>query len=124
MEYLEALLHPERLTQCLADGFVAHDLPPGVSLVEFRETVMRATPDQQSEVLHLSVDGDLVWGHVRVWGTHTGPLRGVPPTGKPITFEAFDVVRFDESGKAAERWAAVDYLSIYRQMGVTQIPAP
>jgi hypothetical protein len=47
----------------------------------------------------------------------------MPPTGKPITFEAFDAVRFDQAGKVAEPWALADGLSIFRQMGLTQIPA-
>jgi predicted ester cyclase len=123
LEYQQALLEPELLPRCLADGFIAHDLPPGLRLFEFRQMVMRAAPDQRPEILHMTVDGDMVWGHLRVSGTHTGPFRGVPPTGKPITFEAFDVVRFDQAGKVAERWALVDWLSIFRQMGSTQIPA-
>src|SRR5690348_4077220 len=104
LDYQEALLKPERLPQWLADGFVAHDLPPGPRLVEFRQMVMTAAPDQRPEVLQLTIDGNIVWGHLRVSGTHSGPFRGVPPTGKPINFEAFDVVRFDEEGKIAERW--------------------
>jgi predicted ester cyclase len=122
LDYQQALLKPELLPGCLADGFIAHDLPPGMSLLDFRQSVMRATPDQRAEVLHLSIDGDRVWGHLRVSDTHSGPFRDVPPTGKRITFEAFDVVRFDQAGKVAERWALVDWLSIFRQLGVTQLP--
>jgi hypothetical protein len=43
----------------------------------------------------------------RDYASFPGPFRGVPPTGKPITFEAFDVVRFDEVGKIAERWGSL-----------------
>jgi len=122
LEYQQALLEPERLPHYLAEGFIAHDLPPGVNLVDFRQTIMRAAPDERAEVLHLTIDGDLVWGHLRVAGTHTGPFRDVPPTGKPISFEAFDVVRFDAAGKLVERWALIDWLAIFRQIGLTEVP--
>ena len=42
--------------------------------------------------------------------------------GKVITVEIFDYVRFDDDGKIAERWTLVDWVGVYRQMGVTEIP--
>jgi len=122
MAYLDALLHPEGLLPLLADGFVAHDLPPGASLPDYRRKAMEALPDSEIEVLHLAVDGDLVAAHLRLRGTHRGVLRGVPPTGRALSAELFDLVRFDEEGKVAERWGLLDWDALYRQMGLTALP--
>ncbi|MDQ6669169.1 MAG: ester cyclase [Chloroflexota bacterium] len=122
LQYQQALFHPDTLMEFLAEGFVAHDLPPGASLPGWRKQVMNVFPDQQSEVLHMTAEGALVSGHLRVSGTHRAAFRGIPPTGKIISFELFDVARFDDDGKIAERWALVDWMSVYRQMGITEIP--
>lgn len=45
MEFEDALLHPEKLPALLADDFVAHDLPPGMSLPQFRAIANAAMPD-------------------------------------------------------------------------------
>jgi predicted ester cyclase len=122
LEYLDALLHPDKLPPLLADDFVAHDLPPGVTLLDFRKMAMSVFPDQQLTALHLIAEGDLVAAHLRSTGTHRGVFRGIAPTGKVITVEIFDYVRFDDDGKIAERWTLVDWVGVYRQMGVTEIP--
>jgi len=111
LAYLDALLHPDALPPLLADGFVAHDLPPGAAL-----------PDTEVDVLHLAADGDLVAAHLRLRGTHRGVLRGIPPTGRALSAELFDLVRFDGDGKVAERWGLLDWDALYQQMGVTALP--
>lgn len=122
LAYLDALLHPDALPPLLADGFVAHDLPPGVSLPDFRRRALAALPDTEVDVLHLAADGDLVAAHLRLRGTHRGVLRGIPPTGRALSAELFDLVRFDGDGKVAERWGLLDWDALYRQMGVTALP--
>jgi predicted ester cyclase len=92
LDYLDALLHPDQLSAVLVDGFAAHDLPPGMTLLEFRKMVMNVFPDQEFEVMHLIAEGDLVSSHLRAKGTHRGAFRGIPPTGKALTFDIFDLV--------------------------------
>ena len=121
MEFEDALRHPEELPAFLADDFVAHDLPPGMSLMQFRTISNAALPDQKIEVLRLIAEGDLVSAHLNVIGTHTGVFRGIQPTGKKISFEIFEFVRM-ENGKIAERWGLVDWINVYKQLGVTQLP--
>ena len=122
LEYLNALHYPEKVPPLLAEGFVAHDLPPGMTLLEFRKLVMNAFPDQELTALHLIAEGDLVAAHLRAKQTHRGVFRGIAPTGRVLTFEIFDYVRFDDAGKIAERWTLADWVGLYRQMGVTEIP--
>jgi predicted ester cyclase len=122
MEYEDALLHPDNLPEVLADGFVAHDLPPGMTLLEFRKMVMHIIPDEEVEVLQLIAEGNLVSCHSIGRGTHQGVFMGIPPSGKVLTFDIFEIVRFDENGKIVERWGMIDWVGLYRQMGVTHIP--
>lgn len=122
LAYLDALLHPDKLPPLLADGFVGHDLPPGVSLPDFHRSAMEALPDEEIEVLHLVVDGDLVAAHLRLTATHRGVFRGIPPTGRVLSAELFDLVRFDDWGKLAERWGLLDWDTLYRQMDIAELP--
>lgn len=122
MAYLDALLHPEKFPEVIADNFLAHDLPAWMTLLAFRKRVLKTLTGQDFEVLHLVAEGNLVFAQLRAKGTHEGEFSGIAPTGKLITFEIFDIVRFDDDGKAAERWSLVDWVSFYRQIGMTEIP--
>lgn len=129
LRYLDALTAPDgdALRALLAPDFVAHDLPPGLrdagpeGLIRFRAMANAAVPDQKVEPLHMISTGDLVAAHMRVTGTHQGAFRGIAPTGRAITWEVFEFARIDGS-KIAERWALVEWVKIYQQMGVTEIP--
>jgi predicted ester cyclase len=121
MEFEDALLHPEKLSALITPDYVAHDLPPGMSLPQFRAIANAALPDTEFEVVHLIAEGNLVSAHLRVTGTHQGVFRGIQPTGKKISFEIFEFVRV-ENGKMAEQWVLVDWLKVYQQLGVTAIP--
>lgn len=120
--FQEALLKPDKLPNLLADNFVAHDLPPGMNLIDFRKMVMSAIPDEHAEFLHVIAEGDIVSGHYMAKGTNQGDFMGNPPTGKAVAFEVFEMVRFTGDGKAAERWALIDFVGLLRQLGVTQLP--
>jgi predicted ester cyclase len=50
-------------------------------------------------------------------GTQRGEFRGVPPTGKYMTYVGIMILRFVEK-KAVDYWAVSDALGIYRQLGV------
>jgi predicted ester cyclase len=52
--------------------------------------------------------------------THQGEYRGVPATGKSVTYNEIFVVRFAGS-RIAEIWGVVDVLSQMKQLGL--IPA-
>jgi predicted ester cyclase len=78
------------------------------------------------EGCNLTVDDEIAEGDkvVHRWtlrGKNTGPLFGIPPTGKDIAFTGTTIARI-ENGKIMERWANVDELSLLRQLGV--VPPP
>ena len=68
-----------------------------------------AQPDQTMTILGQAADGDTVYTHWILAGTHTaGDLMGHPPTGKPTRLEAVtvDVVR---DGQIVEHNAVGDF---------------
>ena len=53
--------------------------------------------------------------------THTGPLQGMPATGKTVKVTGVNVARFAE-GKIVESWFNFDMLTLLQQVGA--IPTP
>jgi predicted SnoaL-like aldol condensation-catalyzing enzyme len=82
-----------------------------------------AFPDLTCEMTHLVADGDLVWGHFRARGTHTGPFLGVPPTGKSMAIDVIDICRF-EDGRIVEHWGVPDRFHQLAQLGLLPRPVP
>ncbi len=74
-----------------------------------------------SEV-HMSVEdmfgeGDKVAHRWVTKSTHSGPLAGVPPTGKRLTWTGMSIYRFAD-GKIAELWMNQDHLGVVQQLGL------
>ncbi len=65
--------------------------------------------------------GEKVAARFRITGTHSGPLMGIPATGKPISVLATGIFRVVD-GKLAENWVNFDALSLMQQIGA--VPAP
>lgn len=77
---------------------------------------------------HLSVDdivasGDLVAARMTNSGTHTGDLFGIPPTGKPVSFEEIAVAKISD-GRMLASWFQSDQMSMMQQLGLAPGPAP
>ncbi|MBI4233560.1 MAG: ester cyclase [Chloroflexi bacterium] len=75
---------------------------------------------------HTTVDDLVAEGDKVVWrwtfrATHTGPLMGIPATGRQITMTGIVVDRV-VGGKIVERWDVSDVMGLMQQLGV--IPAP
>ncbi len=108
-------------------NFVDHEPPPagfksGIEGVKQIITALRAGfPDMQVAVNDVVSHGDKVWSRATMTGTHKGSFMNIPPTGKRVSFEAMDIVRFS-GGKAIEHWGVADNLGLLTQLGA--IPAP
>jgi predicted ester cyclase len=61
----------------------------------------RAFPDLQGAIEDVVAQDDKVAVRMTYQGTQTGPFLSMPPTGKPVAFEGFDIVRVVD-GKIAE----------------------
>ena len=82
--------------------------------------LLRGLPDLHVAVEDVIAEGDKVVSRNTVTGTHQGEYRGLPPTGKSITYDEIFIFRF-ANGRIAEIWGVVDLFSQMKQLGV--IPA-
>jgi predicted ester cyclase len=85
-------------------------------------TMLRtAFPDLHFAIEDLIAEGDTVAGRLTMNGTHTGPLMGMPPTGRAVRQAHMHFVRFRD-GKAIEHWGVRDDMGMMRQMGLMPEP--
>ena len=117
-----------RIVDELTDrNFVEHEpLPPGLKpgIEGLKQLIMglrAGFPDLQVMINDLVSHGDKVWARATFTGTHKGSFMNVPPTGKRVAFEAFDLVRYS-GGKTVEHWGITDNMGLLTQIGA--IPAP
>src|SRR4051794_11312545 len=82
----------------------------------FAET-RRAFPDQRNELIELHYADDAVIVELDVLGTHLGPLRALPPTGRAFRCRGCAHFVFEDDRLVCER-AYFDQLTIMRQLGL------
>ena len=80
-----------------------------------------AFPDFKATIDDMLADGDRVATRMTWTGTHQGEFMGIPPTGKRISIQVIDFVRFAD-GRFAEHWGLMDNMGMMQQLGA--IPAP
>ena len=112
--------------ELFAPDFIEHELPPGVpqgreGTKQLFSLLHSAFPDIRAEIKQVVAQDDKVVCYQTWRGTQTGSFIGIPPTGKQVAFEVFDMVRVAD-GKVAEHWGLLDQLSLMQQLGV--IPTP
>jgi predicted ester cyclase len=109
------------------DDYIAH--VPGVpgshdGPVAFKRVIgmwRSAFSDIHMTIEDLVAEGDLVANRFTTRGTHSGPLFGLPPTGKPFVVHGQEMHRV-EGGKVAETWVGDDVPSILVQLGFVELP--
>ena len=91
----------------------------------FKEVVAMwraAVPDVRCTVENWFESGDMAAWNVRVTGTHTGEMMGIPATGRSFEYVTPNIARFAD-GKAAEHWADQGMFQFLTQIGVLPQPA-
>ena len=63
--------------------------------------LLTSVPDLQIEVLRRHVAGDTIVVEVTVRGTHLGPWRGLPATGRRVEFPLCGIFEFDGGDRIA-----------------------
>jgi predicted ester cyclase len=76
-----------------------------------------AFPDLLFTIEDIVAEGDRVTTRGTLSGTNTGPLDGLPPTGRPVRVPYTDVLRLGDGG-FVEHWVQLDQLGLLRQLGV------
>ncbi|HEX5949766.1 MAG TPA: ester cyclase, partial [Actinomycetota bacterium] len=109
---LEEVLNHGRLDlieDLVAEDAVEHEALP-ISTGEMRSdlrawlTELRsAFPDYHVQIEDVVAEGEKVVIRERITGTNLGALLGMPPTGRSISIDGFDMVRV-HGGRIVEHW--------------------
>ena len=67
----------------------------------YYEDLLTSLPDLHIDITHCMAAEDGVALEVRISGTHLGSWRGLPPTGRPVTFPLCGIYTFDDQGRLA-----------------------
>jgi steroid delta-isomerase-like uncharacterized protein len=109
---LETFEHPRYEIVPTGDVF---DGPEEVS--RYFEETRTAFPDQRNELIALHHADDAVIAEFTLRGTHRGPLRGIPATGKEFECRCVSFFLFEEDRLVCER-AYFDSATILGQLGL------
>lgn len=83
--------------------------------------VVTSIPDLYAAQQDIFGQGNEVVVRLVVSGTQTGPLLGIPATGRHVQWDATDLYRLDH-GKIAEEWAAEDFTAFLADTGTYKAP--
>ena len=115
----------DRFPEFLTPGFVMH-MPRGDvagidALRQVAEAGLAASADRRTNLETLVGEGDMVVSRYTSEGTHTGDFQGIAATGRRLSLQGFELVRF-EGSRIAEVWGVRDELGLMQQLGA--IPGP
>lgn len=98
-------------------GAAGEEIRGREAVVEMIGGYLTAFPDMTVTVEDIFGEGDRVFSRVRVTGTNTGELMGMPATGKPVDIRwMFNASRIAD-GKVAEEWEIFDRMDMMTQLG-------
>jgi predicted ester cyclase len=115
------------ISDFIATVFNKHDLEALTSFVANERLLASATglvrgnPDLVLNVQHMIAEDDLVAVRIAGSGTHTGPWRGLSPSGKSWQATCNAQYRL-ANGKIVDFWVNWDWLSIMQQLGAVTGP--
>jgi steroid delta-isomerase-like uncharacterized protein len=113
---LETFDHPRY--ELIPTGEV-HDGPEEVQ--GYFDETRRAFPDQRNELLALHHADDAVLVEAVIRGTHKGPLRSLPPTGREYELPILAIFMFNGDKLTCER-VYFDQATVLRQLGIARDP--
>lgn len=88
----------------------------------YYEQLMAALPDLEIKVRQQHVTDDNVLLEVLICGTHLGPWRGLPATGRRVEVPLCAVYTFDDADRLAGERVYYDRATVLRQLGVFREP--
>jgi steroid delta-isomerase-like uncharacterized protein len=114
--------HLDALDELLTPDYLNHNPstpnpPRGPGGLKPIVAAMRdAVPDLHYHILDMVVAADKVAVFVHVTGTQTGPLFGLPATGKRIDVRQMQI-EWLKDGRIWQHWRITDELTLLRQIG-------
>jgi predicted ester cyclase len=112
----------DAIDEVVSAEFLEHEPGPGLDLgragLKQIITILRASfPDLQATIEDVVGSGEKMCFRVTFRGTNHGEMMGFPPTGRTATWQAVDIVRFDDDGTLLEHWGTLDRLGVLEQLG-------
>lgn len=117
----------DRLDRIYAEDVVVHDCsaPEDIrglaSLKAFYQASHTGFPDFRIRIDEVYPAGDRVVFHWCIDATHTGDLRGLPPTGRAVRFSGVAIDRL-EGDLVVEEWVYFNLLDLMQQLGMRVVP--
>src|SRR5204862_8114838 len=108
--------HPRSELIATGDGFDGE-----AEVAHYSEETRTAFPDQRNELIALHHSDDAVVVEANLYGTHLGPYRGLPPTGRKFEMRFCALFLFDEADLICER-VYFDAGTVLRQLGIAHDP--
>ena len=90
-------------------------------MARYFEETRTAFPDQRNELIALHHADDAVIVEANLSGTHEGPLRGLPATGRKFEMRFAAAFVFEEERLVCER-VYFDSGTVLRQLGIARDP--
>jgi steroid delta-isomerase-like uncharacterized protein len=118
---LENLLASDAIDHSFVGGKTKSE-PGSESFKQIVGMFRHAMPDIKLTILDEIYTQDKVVHRWSLTGTDTGGVMGMPASNKVLTFTGTTVVRMNDAGRIAERWANIDELGLLQQLGV--VPPP
>ena len=110
------------MDELAAPDFVDHEeLGPVSPNREGAKTYMNmafaAFPDMHATVEDMISDGEKVVVRSTWTGTHQGEFMGIPATGKKVSYEVIDIMKFS-GNQISEHWGLSDNMKMMVQLGL------
>ena len=114
-------LYAKDVTYHLVDQ-VPSELKGVKEIMAYYNFLRTAYPDMEYKPTRMTVDGDRVITEMTFTGTNTGPRGNSPPTNKKVTLHSVLISQFTD-GQISEEWVYTNKAAIFRQLGMTEMPA-
>ncbi len=113
LDTLAAMYHDD----VVYHGAAGEEIAGREAVIAMLSGYFTAFPDMNTHVEDVFGEGDRVFTRVRLEGTNTGELMGMPATGKRVEIRwVMNAARL-EDGKVIEEWEIFDRMDMMAQLG-------
>lgn len=91
------------------------------AVAAYFDEIASGFPDRHDEIIAIHHSDDAVFLEFQANGTHLGPYRGLPPTGRKWTCRMIAMFIFEQDRLVCER-VYYDSATILRQLGIAHDP--
>ena len=95
-----------------------HDAIDRDQMKELVRSFHSSFPDARITIEDIVAEGDLVAARLMEQGTHAGAFKGIPPTGRQVTYGSMTFLRIVD-GKIVDHWGLLDLPTLLQQLGDT-----